>query len=192
MTIGQIIYNRRKQLGLTLEEVGKAVGVSKSTVKKWEDGYISNMKRDKISLLAKVLDINPVTLVSSDCTIETYLPSMASDKAEEYLSSIYLPTDERKSLTKEILSKTETLSVAGMKKVIERIDELTIISEDNIHEDYRNAVNKTIEINQRNTSLNDYTQSIAAGTGGEGFNEEKINEVNDFAKQIAELENNSE
>lgn len=191
MTIGQIIYNRRKQLGLTLEEVGKAVGVSKSTVKKWEDGYISNMKRDKISLLAKVLDINPVTLVSSDCTIETYLPSMASDKAEEYLSSIYLPTDERKSLTKEILSKTETLSVAGMKKVIERIDELTIISEDNIHEDYRNAVNKTIEINQRNTSLNDYTQSIAAGTGGEGFNEEKINEVNDFARQIAELENKS-
>lgn len=191
MTIGQIIYNRRKQLGLTLEEVGKAVGVSKSTVKKWEDGYISNMKRDKISLLAKVLDINPVTLVSSDCTIETYLPSMASDKAEEYLSSIYLPTDERKSLTKEILSKTETLSVAGMKKVIERIDELTIISEDNIHEDYRNAVNKTIEINQRNTSLNDYTQSIAAGTGGEGFSEEKINEVNDFARQIAELENKS-
>ena len=192
MTIGQLIYNRRKQLGLTLEEVGKAVGVSKSTVKKWEDGYISNMKRDKISLLAKVLDINPVTLVSSDCTMETYLPSMASDKAEEYLSSIYLPTDERKSLTKEILSKTETLSVAGMKKVIERIDELTIISEDNVHEDYRNAVNKTIEINQRNTSLNDYTQNIAAGTGGEGFDDEKIKEVNDFARKIAELENKSE
>lgn len=40
--IGNLIYNRRKELGLTLEEVGKAVGVSKSTVKKWENGFISN------------------------------------------------------------------------------------------------------------------------------------------------------
>jgi transcriptional regulator with XRE-family HTH domain len=46
--IGQLIYNRRKELGLTMEEVGKAVGVSKSTVKKWENGLISNMRRDKI------------------------------------------------------------------------------------------------------------------------------------------------
>ena len=36
--IGNLIYDRRKELGLTLEEVGNAVGVSKSTVKKWENG----------------------------------------------------------------------------------------------------------------------------------------------------------
>ena len=29
MTIGEIIYNRRKELGLTLEEIGNATGVSK-------------------------------------------------------------------------------------------------------------------------------------------------------------------
>lgn len=46
--IGNLIYNRRKELGLTLEEVGNAVGVSKSTVKKWENGFISNMRRDKM------------------------------------------------------------------------------------------------------------------------------------------------
>ena len=34
MNIGKIIEERRKELGLTLEEVGNAVGVSKSTVKK--------------------------------------------------------------------------------------------------------------------------------------------------------------
>jgi transcriptional regulator with XRE-family HTH domain len=53
------IKKRRLELGLTLEEVGKAVGVSKSTVRKWETGYIGNMKRDKIGKLATVLKISP-------------------------------------------------------------------------------------------------------------------------------------
>lgn len=167
MTIGQIIYNRRKKLGLTLEEVGKAVGVGKSTVKKWEDGYISNMKRDKIALLAKVLDISPVVLVSSDSSMNVRLPSMVEDKAEEYASSLYLPTDERKRLTKEMLAKFEALSVIGMKKAINRIDELVILSDDNIHEDYRTAIHKVIDINKNHniTGNDDKTNDLARGMG---------------------------
>lgn len=61
--IGKIIYERRKELALTLEEVGKAVGVGKSTVRKWENGMIKNMGRDKLAALAKVLRLNPVMLV---------------------------------------------------------------------------------------------------------------------------------
>lgn len=61
--IGELIEKRRKELGLTLEEVGNYVGVGKSTVKKWETGYISNMRRDKISLLAKILQISPTELI---------------------------------------------------------------------------------------------------------------------------------
>lgn len=70
MEIGQLINNRRTELGLTLEEVGNAVGVSKSTVKKWEDGFISNMKRDKIAKLAQVLKLNPVSLITGEAADE--------------------------------------------------------------------------------------------------------------------------
>ena len=66
MSIGEIISNRRKELGLTLEEIGSFVGVGKSTVQKWESGFISNMKRDKIALLAKVLQISPAELIDDD------------------------------------------------------------------------------------------------------------------------------
>ena len=66
MNIGELINKKRTELGLTLEEVGNAVGVSKSTVKKWEDGFISNMRRDKISKLAKVLEMNPVALITGE------------------------------------------------------------------------------------------------------------------------------
>ena len=46
------------------KKFGNFVGVSKSTVKKWESGYISNMRRDKIALLAKILKIEPTKLIS--------------------------------------------------------------------------------------------------------------------------------
>lgn len=69
MNIGSIISKRRKELGLTLEEVGSYVGVGKSTVQKWESGLISNMRRDKIALLAKILQINPAQLIDSDAEI---------------------------------------------------------------------------------------------------------------------------
>lgn len=63
---GALIKNRRQQLGLTLEQVGDRCGVGKSTVRKWEQGMIRNVGRDKISLLAKVLRMDPVDLIDLD------------------------------------------------------------------------------------------------------------------------------
>ncbi len=62
-SIGDMIHERRIALGMTLEDVGNAVGVTKSTVRKWEKGMIKNMGRDKLAALARVLNINPATLV---------------------------------------------------------------------------------------------------------------------------------
>ena len=61
-----MIKERRQELGLTLEDVGKAVGVGKSTVRKWESGQIKAMKRDKISALAAVLHLSPVYFIFGD------------------------------------------------------------------------------------------------------------------------------
>ena len=59
MDMGEKIKNRRKELNMTLEELGNIVGVSKSTVHKWEDGMITNIRRDKIAILAKALQCTP-------------------------------------------------------------------------------------------------------------------------------------
>ena len=48
---------QRESLKLTLEDVGNYVGVGKSTVRKWENGMINNMGRDKILKYAKILQI---------------------------------------------------------------------------------------------------------------------------------------
>ena len=75
MKINEMIHNRRIELGLSLEEIGNATGVGKSTVKKWESGQIANMGRDKISLLARILKISPLTLLKDDVE-EKALPEL--------------------------------------------------------------------------------------------------------------------
>ena len=52
MTIGMMIRARREELRMTLEDVSKAVGVSKATVSRWESGDIHKLKRDNIQALA--------------------------------------------------------------------------------------------------------------------------------------------
>lgn len=68
MKIADIIKMRRKELGMTLEEVGQIVGVDKTTVRRWEAGVIANMRRDRIAKLAEALQIEPTDLIGEDDT----------------------------------------------------------------------------------------------------------------------------
>lgn len=63
MEMGERIKRLRLERGMTLEEVGEKVGVGKSTVRKWENGLIANMKRDKIAKIANALGCSPSYLM---------------------------------------------------------------------------------------------------------------------------------
>lgn len=76
MNMGKKINNLRTQKGLTLEELGNMVGVGKSTVRKWENGMIANMKRDKIILVAKALSTSPAYLMGwEEETTQEHIPT---------------------------------------------------------------------------------------------------------------------
>lgn len=66
MEIKDKIKNRRLELGLTLLDVAKSVGVSEATVSRWESGDIANMKRDKIALLSQALKLSPIVIMGLD------------------------------------------------------------------------------------------------------------------------------
>lgn len=63
MDIGEKIKTLRIARGMTLEELGNAVGVGKSTVRKWENGIIANMRRDKVAKIADALHVSPAYLM---------------------------------------------------------------------------------------------------------------------------------
>ena len=66
MEIKDKIRLRRLALGLTLDEVASKVGVTKSTVKKWETGQIASMRQTKIAALAKTLGVKPTYFIYED------------------------------------------------------------------------------------------------------------------------------
>lgn len=59
MEIYKIIKSRRLELGLTLKDVAKRLGVAESTVSRYESSEIANMGIDKIEALAKALQCTP-------------------------------------------------------------------------------------------------------------------------------------
>lgn len=58
------LKQRRLDLGLTMLEVAKIVGVSEATISRYESGNIKNMRRDRINKYAQALNIDPTLLLS--------------------------------------------------------------------------------------------------------------------------------
>lgn len=131
MEIKDILSKRRKELGLTLEDVGNIVGVGKSTVRKWETGDIENMKRDKIALLAKALKISPLVIMGW----------------EEPPKSIQELTNNEEILLKDF-SKLNDL---GQHEATKRVEELTHIDK---YKKYKERDLQYPEVKENNYEFN--------------------------------------
>ena len=59
----QRLKSRRKELGMTLEDVGNALDVSRVAVSRWENGLINTINIEKIEKIAEVLQCQPSYLM---------------------------------------------------------------------------------------------------------------------------------
>lgn len=62
------LRKRRLELGYTMLEVAKAVGVSEAAISRYENGSIKNMRRDRIINYAKVLQVEPTDFLELEVT----------------------------------------------------------------------------------------------------------------------------
>ena len=65
MNIGQKLRQQRKLKKMTQEQLGRAIGVSKMTISKYERNIVDNMGRDKVIALSKLLDIPIIDFLES-------------------------------------------------------------------------------------------------------------------------------
>lgn len=105
MEMKDIICYRRSELKLTLEDIAKRVGVSRSTVQRWENGEIKNLGKNRIASLAAVLQVSPEYLLgwSEDPAIRMGedLAAAVADLTDEEIASLlnyidFLKTQRRK------------------------------------------------------------------------------------------------
>lgn len=115
MDIGARIYQKRTQLGMTLEEVGKKVGVGKSTVRKWETGDIESMRVDKVALLSNALNVSPLYIMGFDTDALDLSPH------ETKVIKAYREKPEMQSSVDKLLdiNKDDKLKSLSMKELLE-------------------------------------------------------------------------
>lgn len=101
------IHAKRLEHKLTMEELGSKVGVSKSTVNKWEKGQIENIKRTTIHKLAIALECDPVWLMGIDTASTENIGNVSNDIDKEIIDLLsHLPA-EKKEIILNLLRSME-------------------------------------------------------------------------------------
>lgn len=86
--IGQRIEQRRKELGLTLQDVSLEVGVAASTIQRYEKGRFDKIKLPVIEAIAEALNVNPSWLIGqTDDPIDYDDPDLIASIPRSYLSA---------------------------------------------------------------------------------------------------------
>lgn len=119
MTIGERLKRLRIEKGLTQEEVGKILGVTKGAVQKYETGQITNFRSDTIKKFSMLYGIAPVYFIFEDVE-EDY----SSTNSENLRNMIILHFGER---FVKFLDVLDTLNEDGRVKVIEYANDLNAI-----------------------------------------------------------------
>ncbi len=100
--IGARIKYVRDLREATLDDIAKKVGVTKSTIQRYENGKIKNIKIPVVESIAISLNVNPAWLIGKSDTME--LPSQKVPK---------------------IINYYELLNDIGKKEATKRVEELT-------------------------------------------------------------------
>lgn len=86
--------NRREELNMSYQTLSDKVGISKSTLQRYETGHIKNMPVDKLEDIAKALGVSPSYLMGWDYKNNSSEPTTiaahfdGADYTEEELNEI--------------------------------------------------------------------------------------------------------
>ena len=106
MSLSSKLELRRRQLNMTLLEVANKVGVTESTVQRWESGSIKTLRHERIVKLAEALDVTPSYLMGWD------------DEQSVNISAEQSPDEDR------LLSLYRELNEEGREKLIDYADDM--------------------------------------------------------------------
>ena len=99
MSVGEKIKLRRKELGLSAEEVAEQLGVSPATIYRYESNYINNMGVDKLKPIAKVLRVSEAYLMGWETSDTIILAEDETSIINAYRNADSLTRDMVKRLT---------------------------------------------------------------------------------------------
>ena len=95
MTTGQRMKERRKEIGMSAEQLGDILCVSPATIYRYENGDIEKVPGDRLAIIAKALNISPMYLMGWE---EKTPEEPQLDEGERLLIQLFrqVPPDRQK------------------------------------------------------------------------------------------------
>ena len=92
----RFMYDRRKELGLTMKEVATAIGVKEATYLRYENGVVKNIPYDRIIAISEILKCNPEDLlrISKSTSLYNNKNNIELDSTEQKLIDNYRSLNE--------------------------------------------------------------------------------------------------
>lgn len=108
MTIGERIQQRRKEIGMSVDELAKNIGKDRSTIYRYENGDIKKFPLDILEPIADVLGINIQELVYDDLPISTtdlYSKILTDNEFLKSIQEYYELSDDDKKMIRDLISR---------------------------------------------------------------------------------------
>ncbi len=83
MSIGEFVKSRRKELGLSADDLAAKIGKNRATVYRYESNYIEKLPVDVLVPLAAALHVTPGDLISKGEALADQKPEPIALTAEE-------------------------------------------------------------------------------------------------------------
>ena len=109
--IGDRIKEKRKELNMSADELGKCLGKDRSTIYRYEKGDIENLPLDILEPIAKALNTTPAYLMGWEQVQQKN--SILADL------TIRMRTDEDFRTIVEGLNKLDSVQLASVKQVVD-------------------------------------------------------------------------
>ena len=119
MRVGERIKSRRKEIGLSAEQVAKELGVSPATVYRYESNDIMNMRIDKLEPIAKALRTTPAYLMGWEDDKKENPPAESQRILESVNSSENIDLLLHIIKNEASLSREQLLKVQGFVSALE-------------------------------------------------------------------------
>lgn len=113
MTINERIKKRRKELRLSLKQVGDACGLNKSTISKYENGIINDMSASLVIQFSKTLKCSVLYLLG---IVDDPRPLKVEYKEEDWWDKKIGTRDFSEEEQKELIEYAEYLIYKRNKK----------------------------------------------------------------------------
>ncbi len=90
--IGNRLGQRRKELGMTLDDIATEIGVARSTIQRYEKGTIKTAKMPVLEAISRVLHVNPSWLCGKSEDMEVPDPNPARPLPSTFDNILLMPT----------------------------------------------------------------------------------------------------